>query len=617
MASYNGLPCVEMDCMPQQPSKLPGLRLAGARPQTHRYLQDSVLKLGEDSVRGIHTPLSPLKGSDVQGSLMSKSGSSDLQGPAAAADMWRHAFNSEAMECVRAMKAVVDKADVPTFSVSFDDWRKTDLKATAQVQQHVKELLRLNTSLEDFLADCSSMSNLTNFKNSFLRLSQCVDELAAINTSLAANVDSIAKEASTQVVSAWQKEVHAAREQQRQQWMADSARWSELKNRMDGLQQGFGEVNKTVVSQTIRLDGLEAAQRESVEQLATSLTQSAHDMRAQSDLKLQELAHDSHKTAKASLEDFKTHVSNVFLGNTGVKGSLDSLDRRLNEWESEFARKSAEQLSGHVKNSNDHSLNSFKEHINNVFIGSGGVAGQLGELQKRMTEWERLTNTDLASQREAARQNHEQAARLEELAESARKQQAQTEEALHTTAETLNGKLALVEADLHQTQASLKSATDASLQSCMKRLRQLDTQGSVKVNLHTGAVQVAPIEFVAVKPGDEAPAAFADEAAAGLVLADVVALFTMFEGPVAVEVHLKPGKGGKPDFWQRVVDSQAELVRCQLVALGAPIERLTMASASNPKGANAVVVRLDKDLFPEDVAAAKAPAKRGKSPGKK
>jgi len=110
---------------------------------------------------------------------------------------------------------------------------------------------------------------------------------------------------------------------------------------------------------------------------------------------------------------------------------------------------------------------------------------------------------------------------------------------------------------------------------------------------------------------------FADEAAAGCVLADVVALFTMFEGPVAVEVHLKPGKGGKPDFWQRVVDSQAELVRCQLVALGAPVERLTMAGASNPKGANAVVVRLDKDLFPEDLAAAKAPAKRGKSPGKK
>jgi len=547
---------------------------------------------------------------------MPKSGNSDPQGPAATADMWRRAFNAEAMECVRAMKAVVDKADVPTFSVSFDDWRKTDLKATAQVQQHVKELMRLNTSLEDFLADCSSLSNLTNFKNYCLRLTQCVDELAAINASLATNVDSIAKEASNQVVSAWQKEVQAAREQQHQQWMADNARWSELNIRIDGLQRGLGEVNNAVRSQTIRLDGLEAAQSESVEQLATSLTQSAHDMRAQADLKLQELAHDSHNATKASLEDFKAHVSHVFLGNTGVKGSLDSLDKRMNEWESEFARRSAEQLSGHVNKSNDNSLNAFKEHVSNVFIGSGGVAGQLGELQTRMTEWECLTNTDLASQREAARQFREQATRLEEWAESARKQQAQTEEALHTTAETLGGKLAIVEADLQQTQASLKAASEVSLQNCMKKLRQFDAQGNVKVNLHTGAVQVAPIEFVSAKPGEEAIASFADETAAGRVLADVVALFTMFEGPVVVEVHLKPGKGGKPDFWQRVVDGQAELVRCQLLALGAPAERLTMASASNPKGANAVVVRLEKDLFPEDLAP-KAPAKRGKSPGKR
>jgi len=547
---------------------------------------------------------------------MSKSGSSDPQGPAATADMWRRAFNNEAMECVRAMKAVVDKADIPAFSVTFDDWRKTDLKATAQVQQHVKELMRLNASLGDFLADCSSIYDLTNFKNSFLRLSQCVDELTAINATLTANVDSIAKEAANQVVTAWQKEAQAAREQQHQQWIADSTRWSELNVRINGLQQGLGEVNNTVRSQTIRLDGLEAAQSESFEQLATSFTQSAHDMRAQADSKLQELAHDSHNATKASLEDFKAHVSHVLLGNTGVKGSLDSLDRRMNEWEGEFARKSAEQLSGHINATSDNNLKAFKEHVSNVFVGAGGVAGQLGDLHVRMTEWERLTNTDLANQREAARQLREQTARLEEWGETARTQQGQTEEALRATKETLGGQLDQVKADLQQTQASLKAASEVSLENCMKRLRQLDTQGNLKVNLHTGAVQVAPIEFVAAKPGEEAAAAFADATAAERVLADVVALFTMFEGPVAVEVHLKPGKGGKPDFWQRVVDGQAELLRCQLLALGAPAERLTIVGASNPKGANAVVVRLEKDLFPEDLAP-KAPAKRGKSPGKK
>merc|ERR1712032_482802 len=218
----------------------------------------------------------------------------------------------------------------------------------------------------------------------------------------------------------------------------------------------------------------------------------------------------------------------------------------------------------------------------------------------------------LAKERATAVQFQEEKAKMEEIAETARSHQASTEEAPQKTTDTLSKRMAGLQNKLESSEVALRKAQDVSLEKCMKRLKELDARGNVRVNRHTGDVQLSPIPFVAAKPG-EAEANFVDSSAADRVLLDVAELFSIFDGPVQVEAHIKPGKGGKPDFWKQVANNQADLIRQRLEASGAPAERIDAVGLAGKKGLNldAIVIKLNKALFPEELAAAPA-GKKGK-----
>jgi len=261
-------------------------------------------------------------------------------------------------------------------------------------------------------------------------------------------------------------------------------------------------------------------------------------------------------------------------------------------------------------------LEAFKEHISVVLSGTGGISGSLGTLDQRMSQWELATNIELANQCAAAKDLAENVTKLEEIAETARSHQANTEEALKETTEKLTNRMVGLQGKLESSEDALRKAQEVSLEKCMKRLKELDARGNVKVNRQTGDVQVSPIAFVAAKPG-EAEANFIDPSVADRVLLDVAELFSIFDGPVRVEAHLKPGKGGKPDFWNQVANNQADLIRQRLEASGAPAERVEAVGLAGKKGLNldAIVVKLNKDLFPEELSAV-PPGKKG-AKGKK
>lgn len=83
----------------------------------------------------------------------------------------------EASQCVKSLQSVFDTTNASTFASRFDEWRKVDLKATAQMQQHVKELVRLNDAIDDFLGRSATPEEFSSFKDAVGSMLRCSSEL--------------------------------------------------------------------------------------------------------------------------------------------------------------------------------------------------------------------------------------------------------------------------------------------------------------------------------------------------------------------------------------------------------------------------------------------------------
>lgn len=96
------------------------------------------------------------------------------------------------------------------------------------------------------------------------------------------------------------------------------------------------------------------------------------------------------------------------------------------------------------------------------------------------------------------------------------------------------------------------------------------------------------------------------------IFADAAAIAGIFQGPVELEVQIKPGKGGTPAYWEQLAKSRSEIATVRIQKAGVPVDKLTVSGVTIKQGASGVVVRLDKTLFAD--ADAKGAAKRGASP---
>lgn len=445
---------------------------------------------------------------------MTTASTTDTKDTASDVEMWRRAFHAEAMDCVYAMQAVVDRTKFSHFATRFDDWRKLDLKATAQVQMHVKELTRLNQSVEQFLHECGSLGNLAEFKDSFLALNQCVSELTVAKKEITASVDAIAERAAAKVASAWQAEAREAAEKQHMQWTEDSSRWGHLESRIGQLQDDMRELNDVV-----------------------------------------------RKSTESSLEALKDHLTEMFRGSGGLNLSLESMERRMGEWE---------------------------------------VA----------------TNTDLVHNREISEQLRQQVARLEDAAKGAKKRQVSAEEEWHDLQASLQSQVLSLQSELHHAQESVRDAHTSTWRSNLRKVNEIEGRGNVHLNRSNGHIRVVHgVDFTHSKPTQRPHPEFMHPANAERVALDLVELSGLFGGPVAVEVHVKPGKGGTPAYWDDVADAQATLLRTELERVGVPADRLSVQGLAGSKGQNlnVVIVKLDQELFPE-LLVAETPTKDPKRP---
>jgi len=430
------------------------------------------------------------------------------------------------------------------------------------VQHHVKELSRLNQSLEGFLQDCASLDNLADFKASFMALKDCVAELSDTKKEFSTNMHAVAKHAATKVVTAWKAEVQTQAEQQHELSSANNARWMGIETRIDELYRTLQEMADGIRGQTNRLEALEASQRRLHGQFSSLLGQSVEDIREFSGKLMDQVCSTFKQSAAANFEAFQAHMADLLLGDSGMGGLLESLDRRMSRWES-------------------------------------------------------TANTELAQHRESAEKLREQTRRLEDTAETARKRQASEQAAHMEKAESLHSQIRELQDELGRVKQSLQMAQDTSMSQCLLRLKDMDTRGHVKVNRQSGAVRLGtPLDFMPCNPPHTPMPEFADPVTADKVILDMAELLKIFNRPIVVDVLLKPGKGGNPEFWEEAAEAQAELLRSRLKGLGVASNQLIMRGMTAGKAPPGVLIKLDQSLFAEQVED-KEKVGKGKSPTRK
>merc|ERR1712087_468307 len=77
---------------------------------------------------------------------------------------------------------------------------------------------------------------------------------------------------------------------------------------------------------------------------------------------------------------------------------------------------------------------------------------------------------------------------------------------------------------------------------------------------------------------------FKDPDSAALILDDIRDTWSLFDGPVNIQLLIAPGKGGKPDFWDKVARLRAEFLRTELMRRGLPEKMLVASGQTAVKG---------------------------------
>jgi hypothetical protein len=66
---------------------------------------------------------------------------------------WRSGFHQEMEDATRGVRAALEEANIPSMVAEFAEWRRNESQERRDLQQHVEELLRVNTSLRQSQLD--------------------------------------------------------------------------------------------------------------------------------------------------------------------------------------------------------------------------------------------------------------------------------------------------------------------------------------------------------------------------------------------------------------------------------------------------------------------------------
>jgi len=593
------------------PSAPPQQRTGGTRPQSYRYLKETLNKLGEDAIRldgsaefenridspepdpysrcttpsqmRSDTPVlrsdtpqpsrsmvspEPEPGCQHQGKPPANSSQKKVD-----IDVWRSSFCAEAWDCVRAMQSVVEGGSTGHFVARFEDWRKTDLKATAQVQQHVKELSRLNQALEDFLVKSATPEEFGSFRESLVVLRQTSTDLLDTKTSITENVDLIADRCASRVMKSWAGDMRAAsthwqelRECQQARWNRDDERWSQVDDKLDKLQGIVDRLCGETSQHGVQMDAFQSAQAQANDLVQTTLHGNGIEAGNRAEAAAYHLAGTFRECVVSEHRDTHTHISKLLVG-------LD--EEPLNTW-----------------------MTTVSDRMQDLEMSAQKEIKQLRDTTVNLQSTMHAQKEDIRT----VRSEGSEASRL---------------------AASLQENLDKYMVDLKRTKRSLDAATHVSLCNGLRRFKDIESRGNLRLNRQTGDIKLLrPFEFLPSKAkGGETPAAvLKDSEVAASVVADIVEIATFFENPIHMDVNVFKGKAGKLDVCKQQAESRAAVLTGLVSKAGVDDSSRVRIVGQVPegKGATGVVVRLNKDLFSEEVAGkAKQGARQGSpSPGR-
>jgi hypothetical protein len=491
-------------------------------------------------------------------------------------EQFRRAFLVEASQCVKSLQSVFDTTNASTFASRFDEWRKVDLKATAQMQQHVKELVRLNDAIDDFLGRSATPEEFSSFKDAVGSMLRCSSELRDARKELKANADVIAERAATKVLAAWQTEVRhssnllreeleAQRERFRRKDDLQDEQFDQLRTRMDHLRSEFHHQREQLAS-------LESVQRHATDNISVALTDSVKELRDVARQSSEELGDTLRKESSSNLLAFEHHVSGLLVGHSG-----DPDDACVESRRDSAARDTASEPREHRRHNSTMS-----------------ILAALCALDERLSEWERTKLKEADHWREETQ-------KLDDTLKETKTELNEVriaEKQARSEAASLDRRLGDIRQELACVQGDLGIARAGSLVNGMTRLREIEARGAVKINRQNGAITLTtPVAFSPEMPSDD-PIGFADPAAFEPVITDVADVLKLFNVKTELQVQVKVPKGEKAPDWEQVAANRALHLRDILANQGVVEDNITTKGVAPAKD-DTVLIQLDKGVFAE------------------
>eukprot|EP00929_Paragymnodinium_shiwhaense_P121578 TRINITY_DN9385_c0_g1_i1.p1 TRINITY_DN9385_c0_g1~~TRINITY_DN9385_c0_g1_i1.p1 ORF type:complete len:608 (-),score=169.07 TRINITY_DN9385_c0_g1_i1:558-2381(-) len=594
---------------------------ATPRPQSHRYLRETLGKLAEDAERILErgdrssprfaselgsdtgSALASRPETPLLGSLKAMPGLSDRPLPGiqsfapspepepsigtlgvpskpplpvppgvsarvpADVEVWRNAFLAEAADSVRAMKDVVSCVTTNSFASRFEEWRKADLKATAQAQQHVKELARLNDAIERFLLNSATPEEFGSFHAAMVKLRDIAGDLSTARREITEGVDTIALRSSTLAVKEWEADVRSSSGILRDHSVAqmrhydeEKLRYSRLEERIGDLQTSMQQVCKEVQQFGSKLEELTEANRSAKTDAEDVMEKAVNAAAQEATNACEDFAEQVSKLCSQDNEATRRHVSHLLVGLTPeapLSDFLQLIDERIQDVEA----------------------NSRRETKKYQDIGE--------QLQRNVNE----SSVTIAKLKHEIDQNRKLLSEQSDLSVKLKK-------------------------ELDQVKHSLDEAQALKITSAMKCIMDIERTGRLKLNRQTGDIKLLqPIDFMVRKPNEEPTAEFKNLEGASEVLGDVAKLVKYFASspPPLLQVDCVLPKNAKMDFWQKIAENRASLLRSWLKEHGLGARDLQVNyKVTEGKGAGGVSLHLDREFFPGEVVKRKA----GQSPGR-
>jgi len=366
--------------------------------------------------------------------------------------------------------------------------------------------------------------------------------------------------------------VHAARdswhrhfESQRDHWFSDQERWAQMHSRLDKFQTQLEHIDAQVKSNSSNMSHLETVLRDGHKQVTSAIGEVLHQV--------------GQETLRSMLGTMVDNVcKNVQADNECTKQHLTSL---LHGAPEEGDTSNAQRLPSLVK-----ILSSIHER---VCTCETYLVEDISQWRDSSNKWSSCTE----------KAKHE-LTRLKSGAEDSQEQLGRC-----------RAELKDLRSNLQQTQHALEAACAAPGKDIMKRLKDIEERGRVSMNRQSGHLEVLKqLDFKGRSANDAPTAEFKDVEISGAVIADLAEISGMFNVPTGLEVHIKPGKGGTPQFWDALAQSRADLVKETLAAKG--LARDLVAATGychhcpevSPHALHSgvkipcVLLRLDKNIFP-------------------